>query len=241
MLYQLSYYRIKWCKFNYSFLFIKIECRLLCKIEYLCKIMEIQYYIAIEGQSIGPMSLVDLLLHPGLRPNTLVWKTGMPDWKPAKEFPELESKFDDPTVPPEVKDFASNPQYKPGHSYQERKGGAYHRFESNHPTDFREPYHSQYNRPSIHTNWLPWAIVATIVGFFTSCIGAIFGIIGIVQANKANTFYAQGFDREGDAANSNAKIMTIIGLILAGIGIIVAGWFGYLFRSPGNISSFMWQ
>ncbi len=77
--------------------------------------------------------------------------------------------------------------------------------------------YQQSNRP---TNWLPWAIVGTIVGFFTSCISAIFGIIGIVQANKANNFYAMGNYEAGDAANSTAKIMTIISLVLIGISII---------------------
>ena len=88
----------------------------------------------------------------------------------------------------------------------------------------------------MRTNWLPWAIVATVAGFFTSCIGAIFGIIGIVQANKANSFYAQGFDAEGDAANSNAKTMTIIGLIFAGIGILALFWFGNIFNGLNNLS-----
>jgi hypothetical protein len=73
---------------------------------------------------------------------------------------------------------------------------------------------------SVHTNWLPWAIVATIAGFLCSCIGAVFGIIGIVNANKANTFYAQGDEASGNQANNTAKIMTIISLVVAGVGLI---------------------
>lgn len=121
--------------------------------------------------------------------------------------------------------FANNPQYQANHTYNNRDR-YYEKYDR---------YHNGY-RPNMHTNWLPWAIVATVVGFFASCIGAIFGIIAIVQANKANTLYSQGFDREGDAANSNAKIMTIIGLIFAGIGIIVAFSFGSIFSSIGNLS-----
>ena len=125
--------------------------------------------------------------------------------------------------------FADNPQYNSNHSYNHHHQNPYY----NH----RNQYNNQNNyRPNIRTNWLAWAIVATVVGFFTSCIGAIFGIIGIVQANKANTLYAQGFDREADAANSNAKVMTIIGLVFAGIGIIAALWFGNLFNSIYNLS-----
>ena len=65
-----------------------------------------------------------------------------------------------------------------------------------------------------------------MVGFFTSCIGAIFGIVGIVQANKANTCYARGLEPEGDAANANAKVMTIIGLVLAALGLLVMLYVG---------------
>lgn len=198
--------------------------------------MEIQYYIVVEGVSQGPFSLVDLLLNPGLKPNTLVWKTGLPDWKPAKEFPELESKLAENSVPPEIRDFSANPQYKPGHSYQNEKPDYANYQQAGRHEMPRNPYRNDY-RPQLHTNWLPWAIVATIVGFFTSCIGAIFGIIAIVQANKANTLYARGYEGEAESANSNAKIMTIIGLVLAGIGIIVAGWFGYIFRGPANFVS----
>lgn len=92
--------------------------------------------------------------------------------------------------------------------------------------DNRYPPHDNYRPnygPKPHTNWLPWAIITTIIGFLTSCLPGIFGIIAIVQANKANISYARGMDREGDAANANARIMTIIGLIL--IGIIILAYF----------------
>ena len=123
--------------------------------------------------------------------------------------------------------FANNPQYQSNHTYH-NQNRYYERYDR---------YQNGY-RPNMRTNWLPWAIVATVLGFFASCIGAIFGIIGIVQANKANTLYAQGFDREGDAANSNAKIMTIIGLIFAAIGIIAVLWFGSTFSAISNLSYF---
>lgn len=134
--------------------------------------------------------------------------------------------------------FANNPQYNPHHTYQNQNTRS-HYGQYNHHHDGRYNDYNRYNdqyRPNFRTNWLPWAIVATVLGFFTSCIGAIFGIIGIVQANKANTFYAQGFDREAEAANSNARIMTIIGLIFAGLGIIAAIWFGSIFGSLSNLS-----
>ena len=213
-----------------------------------------QYYMVIDEKSTGPFTLDEVTLHPKLTPETLVWKPGLENWVPAQTLPELLPAFanfsqnQDPR-PPEYNQnihqenhnpynrnhygenhehnrFSENPQYRNDYSY-------YH---NQNPYRERNDRYQNGYRPGMRTNWLPWAIVATVVGFFTSCIGAIFGIIAIVQANKANTLYAQGYDREGDAANSNAKIMTIIGLILAGIGIIIAFSFGGLIGNLSNLS-----
>ena len=205
--------------------------------------------MVVDEKSTGPFNLDEVILHPKLTPETLVWKPGIDNWQAAKNFPELAPAFvnaQNPQTPPEFNPFqgnnngygknpepypfANNPQYREGHTYQNN----YHNHQGRyyHPHDrFQNNY-----RPNFRTNWLPWAIIATVLGFFTSCIGAIFGIIGIVQANKANTFYAQGYEAEGDAANSNAKTMTIIGLIFAGIGIIALFWFGSFFNSLGSFS-----
>lgn len=180
--------------------------------------------MVVNGQSVGPFTLSELILNPELKADTLVWKPGQNGWIPAKEIEELKVKFKG-TDNGINNRFVNNPQYNPDHRYEKET-----RYYQGYGPD-RDGY-----RPPFRTNWLPWAIVATIVGFFASCIGAIFGIIGIVQANKANSLYAQGFDKEGDMANSNAKIMTIIGLVFAGIGIIIAFSFGGLIRSLSNFS-----
>lgn len=212
--------------------------------------MNQQYYMVIEGKSTGPFTLDQITLHPDLTPETLVWKPGMTSWIPAKRLPELspafagrgpipphssstgnpgygnhnaDSRYNSQNVDPR---FADNPQYRQDHSYQQPP-------HYNSSQDYHDPYRGYNDRyPSpVRTNWMPWAIVATIVGFFASCIGAIFGIIGIVQASKANSFYARNMYREGDAANSTARTMTIIGLIFAGIGIIAAFAFGSFYSS----------
>ncbi|MCH5225929.1 MAG: DUF4339 domain-containing protein [Muribaculaceae bacterium] len=207
------------------------------------------YFMVVDEQSAGPFTLEELLVHPALKPETLVWKPGIENWVAAHTFPELapafaprveppfEPHYEPRQTPPEYNGpdnrFANNPQYRTDHSYD--RYGRRDPYADQNPYYKQEPhYNRQYQnnyRPSFRTNWLPWAIIAAIAGFFTSCIGAIFGIVGIVQANKANTLYAQGFDREGDAANANARIMTIIGLILAGLGIICL-------LSLGNLSIF---
>lgn len=161
--------------------------------------------------------------------------SGHPDYNNTNNYGPRQNEEGNP--------FANNPQYRADHTYKENQYNPHNPYDNqrqynyqnrydnrNGYYDRRDQYQNGY-RPSFRTNWLPWAIVATVFGFFTSCIGAIFGIIGIVQANKANTFYAQGYDREGDAANSNARIMTIIGLVFAGLGIIFAFTFGNYFAN----------
>lgn len=216
------------------------------------------YYIVIDEKSTGPFTLDEITLNPALSPETLVWKPGLDNWVAAKTLQELAPAFSasfrqNNTYQQTPPDF-NNPNYQGGDNYgnetrQENyqnnrfadnpQYSTHHTYRNQHQQRRYNPYDDRYKndyRPAFRTNWLPWAIVATVFGFFTSCIGAIFGIIGIVQANKANTLYAQGYDVEADAANSNAKIMTIIGLILAGIGIIVAFWFGSIFTGLSNAS-----
>lgn len=212
------------------------------------------YYMVLDEKSTGPFTLDEVTLHPLLTPETLVWKPGLDNWVAAKTLPEFAPAFisQEPynQTPPDYNNphqgpynqFADNPQYQKDHVYNNPNSfnqGYQNRYDHQHHYNDYQDGNYRYNnnryrndyRPAFRTNWLPWAIVATVLGFFTSCIGAIFGIIGIVQANKANSLYAQGFEAEGNAANSNARTMTIIGLIFAGLGIIFAFAFGNYFAS----------
>lgn len=82
------------------------------------------------------------------------------------------------------------------------------------------PLGEQGGVPTPHTNWMPWAIVTTVLGVCTGCITLVLGIIAIIQANKANDFYMRHMDEMAEAANSNAKILTIIGLVLGGVSLL---------------------
>ncbi|MFG6427436.1 MAG: GYF domain-containing protein [Muribaculaceae bacterium] len=115
--------------------------------------------------------------------------------------------------------FAANPQYNSGQTYGQNYGQQNYG-QQNYGQNYGQQNPNQFGNSSAYTNWLPLAIVATILGFLCSCIGAIFGIIGIIQANKANGFYAIGNESMGNQANNTAKTMTIIGFVLAGIGLI---------------------
>ncbi|MDE5881621.1 MAG: GYF domain-containing protein [Muribaculaceae bacterium] len=119
--------------------------------------------------------------------------------------------------------YGRNPQYSQDPNYGQN------------PQYGQQPNYGQNpnNFQPVRQNWLTWAIVATVIGFLFSCIGGIFGVIGIVQANKANNYYKAGYDQMGDQANSTAKWMTIVGLVLGGIGILANGYF---FSNGGFLS-----
>lgn len=55
-----------------------------------------QTYLAIDGTQAGPFSdneLESLVRNNILTPETLVWKAGMSDWKPAAQIPEINKLF----------------------------------------------------------------------------------------------------------------------------------------------------
>lgn len=174
------------------------------------------WFAMLNGRRIGPSTITELIA-AGVTLDTPVWHAGMGDWAKASTQREFNERMMG-NVPP---NFGPNRQYQYGQTNF-----------SNNPYG-QHPSGNSFNNMPQRMNWLPWAIGATVVGFIFSCIGAIFGIIAIVQSNKANGFYTAGFDMEGDQANNSAKTMTIIAYILAGIGLIFSG---FLFRSGGVYS-----
>lgn len=162
--------------------------------------MSTQYYVAFKGQQTGPFTKEELKAN-GISPNSHVWREGLDKWVLASTLPELSDilimqpqqtqQFQQPqqTQQPEPQQQA---QYAPG----------------------TDPYRS--NIP--HQNWMTWAVISTVLGFFCSCIGMIFGIIAIVKANNANKAYAMGDEATGDMYNSGAKTWTIVAFVVTVLG-----------------------
>ena len=214
--------------------------------------MATMYFIISEGQQAGPFPKEHLKAR-GVEKDTYVWREGLEGWVPASELPELQDIFEETiiqAVPQQPYGQPQQPYGQPQQPYgqpQQPYGQPQQPYGQPQPPygQPQQPYgHPQqpygqpqppygqpqpYGNPVPHTNWMPWAIVGTIVGALFSCIGMIFGIIGIVKANNANKAYAVGDETGGDMNNSSAKTMTIIALVLAGIGLIVnLVWFGSL-------------
>lgn len=193
-----------------------------------------EYFIILNGSQAGPFSK-DQLLAQGLTPETLVWTRGLPDWVPASTVADLDdllrpqpyNPYGDPVPPiaPGQQEGLKQPPYNP---YGSQPNPQYNTFGNNPGAPQFPPYNPMPAKQ--HTNWLTLAIIATVAGALFSCLGMIFGIIGIVNANKANSLYSQGMEEQGDAANATARTMTIIALVITalGIGIIGLGWLGVI-------------
>lgn len=186
------------------------------------------YYLIINEQQRGPFAKEDLLAQ-GLTPSTMVWREGMADWAPATEVTELQELFyQQPAQPQSRQTQCAQPGQPPQQPYQQPQQGYQQPYQQpyqqqgyqqqQYPQPPQQPQYRQYQAQP--TNWLPWAIVATVLGL-CSCIGLVLGIIAITRANSANKFYQIGDTVSGNAANSSARTLTIIALAFDGIGLLV--------------------
>lgn len=194
------------------------------------------YYLIINEQQRGPFAKEDLLAQ-GLTPSTMVWREGMADWAPATEVTELQELFyQQPAQPQSRQTQCAQPGQPPQQPYQQPQQGYQQPYQQPYqkqgyqqqgyqqqqypqpPQPPQQPQYPQYQAQP--TNWLPWAIVATVLGL-CSCIGLVLGIIAITRANSANKFYQIGDTVSGNAANSSARTLTIIALAFDGIGLLV--------------------
>lgn len=159
----------------------------------------VSYFAMFGDTRYGPAS-VKKLISQGLTPDTPVWRNGMPDWMPASTQPEIMGEFrarqNSTVVPPAM------PTMAPGQQY------------------YGAPQYGPVRTP--HTNWMPWAIVGTVLGFLCSCIGGIIGIVAITKASQANKYYDQGDEYQGQNMNNSAQTWTIVSLVLAGIGLVIS-------------------
>ena len=61
--------------------------------------MQNQYFIIIDGQQAGPFSKEELQQHM-VRPESLVWRQGLPDWIKASDLPEIAEIIVSPEASP---------------------------------------------------------------------------------------------------------------------------------------------
>ena len=187
--------------------------------------MDTTYFIIIDGRQHGPFSREELAAR-SLRPETPVWREGLENWVEASTLPELADILaaGQPTPPYPGQQAAtqaytqqpvnSQPYGQPQYGQPSQYGGQQY---GQQPGPYGQPRPYE-QAPIPHTNWLPWAIVVTVLGCCS--LSMVCGIIGIVYANKANGFYNAGLRMQGDDSNSTACIWTIIGIVLLSLSFV---------------------
>jgi hypothetical protein len=63
--------------------------------------MRKEWYIKLKDRTEGPLTKLDLKMDPRVTPDTLAWRSGMPDWLPIEDIPELKDIFEEAAPPPE--------------------------------------------------------------------------------------------------------------------------------------------
>ena len=202
-----------------------------------------KYYIAENGQQVGPFEPNELLLH-GLTVNSLVWCEGMTNWTSASQAPELMAILSGQSIPtgidtqlpqtPPMGDVPL-PQVPPVNTTPQTTA-------PQQTTPYgtpNQPYAPPQYGPSNTTpsnqvmpkTWLTESIVATVV--CTLCCGASFitlitGIIAIFHANGVKTKFNNGDYAGANKKSASAKLWT---LITAGIGVAAALYSAYMLIS----------
>lgn len=175
------------------------------------------WYYMQDGAQQGPISEEELqgMARDGrLQPTDMVWKSGMQEWQQANQVSVL--PFSAPAVPaiPEVPSAPAAGGYASGGYGSDPATGSAGSMGSS-PT---------YGAPAAYgaapgtavggaeiTNYLPWAIVVTLL----CCLPG--GIVSIVYATKSNSAKAVGNIAEAQEAAKQAKtwIMVSVGIGLA--------------------------
>jgi hypothetical protein len=178
----------------------------------------VQYYYASYGQSVGPLSL-EQLLKVNLQPQSLVWKSGLPEWVRAISLPELAVCFPGVNAPPP---FSANTQQQAQQQYQAPS----YIPESTYAPKFQA--RKDPNDPSVidlgypPKTYLTESILLTLLGGFISCIGVVPGIVAIVYGSNSANFYKRGQFANANKASKDALLwVKITCWISFGILVIV--------------------
>lgn len=150
-----------------------------------------KYYLAVGTTPEGPYTPAELLNH-GLKLDSLVWAEGMPEWIQAGKIPELaELVFakDSGSCPPPlaqpVSDMAARPVTAPTPEYRA-------------PQPPQPGPSTPYSNGPCPKTWLVESVLVTVL----CCLP--FGIVGIVNASRVQSLWAQGFYDQALKASKTA-------------------------------------
>lgn len=160
------------------------------------------FYLDSTDKQQGPVTL-EKFNECGITRSTMVWKSGMTEWKRAGEVEELKDYFDNTqrqTTPPEPPHSNNNERAQ----YDNRK----------------DYYNYNHNEKATYTHCpetnMVGAVIATAVSFFLGCsiLGILAGFVAIYNADNVKTNYRRGLFDEAEIASYKARKWMKISLIL---------------------------
>jgi len=197
------------------------------------------YYIdAASKQQCGPFTPNELQ-RKDIRPETMVWRSGMADWVEAGTLQELNYLFDSRIpVPQEQKEPERRPQTQPQQQSQPQQqpqsspqAQTYNNRQQQTPYSRNRQQEYQYNYDEqrkwagvipMPKNWLVESILLTIF-----CCSPI-SLVGIFYAAKVETLY-KNKDYEGaQDASQKAKLWTLWGIAFLPVIYIILIFIGML-------------
>ena len=167
------------------------------------------WYYLDDGQQQGPVEdgeFQNLISSGKIGPDDLIWNESMADWQPAGQVEGIQWPASSTPTP------APPPKPAPAPAPASR------------PQSFTQPTASLASAarptapPEQITNYLPWAIVATIF----CCLWT--GIPAIIYAAKANSAQTAGDYATAKQAANSAKtwlIVSVVGGLIAGVVYII--------------------
>lgn len=161
------------------------------------------YWIVINDNTQGPMTLDELMQVRGLTPQTPVWFDGLANWTTIGQVPDLMMRLMQPR-PNEgnATEIAPADGYAPASPSAPTYGmpGGYNAYQ----TPKQQPREEV---PPMPPTNLVWAIIVTVC----CCVPA--GVVAIVYASKVSTLYRRGLYAEAEKASEKAMWWTIGGFV----------------------------
>lgn len=169
--------------------------------------MKSYFYIdKITQQQRGPFTVEQLKTH-NVQPDTMVWCSGMDDWAAAGNVEELTCLFaQSPQYQPTVQQQMNRQQntVRPPYQWQDVNSNGNRQNQDERKFDYLLP---------MPKNWLIESILATIF----CCLP--FGIAGIVNATKVESYYYAGDYAAAEKASKNAKKWTMVSVFVS-VGLL---------------------
>lgn len=167
-----------------------------------------EYWVVIDGERRGPMSLDELKSLPDLKPDSYVWHVDLPDWVRAGDIAELWEDASD-----ELQQSVSEPLMP---TADEADDVAESAEESNYGENVNASACSQ---PSASTTWYdypdmskcpPTFLIFSIIMLLCCC--QVFGIVAVVYSSQVRSLYLSRQYEKAERYSRNALIWCVISL-----------------------------